>query len=205
MRGPGGLTSSANFVQLSGTNTYNGPTTVHAPGTLRMVSNGALGDPTNVVTVDAGASLQFGLNGVVIPNPINLAGSIDALVFNGTNTLAGRLTLNGPGPALHSSSGALNVSAPIGGNSDLLIGFTNFAFGTVVLDADTSHTGVTRLLGGNLFVNGISSASAFIASSNSTLGGSGQLESLEAAGAVAPGRSGVPAILRVIGTAALER
>jgi autotransporter-associated beta strand protein len=204
IRGSGGLESSSSFVQLRATNAFSGPTVIHSPGFLRLSAHGALGSPTNLVTIDAGAGLQLSLSNLVVSNAVNLGGIIEGFVSGATNTVSGRITINGTSPTLRSAFGQLNIAGQIVGSSDLIIGTSNFNGGTVVLETDTSHTGTTRLVGGALFVNGFSSDSAFVTISNTTLGGSGQLGSLNAGGIVSPGPSGLPGILRAAGNTTLS-
>jgi len=184
---------------LSGTNTYDGPTTISG-GTLQyakqaalyngvtsswtkaniIVSNGAtlalsVGDSAGGY-FDAAAldTLQTNLLGSNAASQGFQAGSFIAL--DTTNAASGMFT---QGSAITNSSGA-------GGGA---VGLKKLGTGTLVLDKTNTYTGPTNVTAGTLILNG-STTSAMNVSNGAVLGGSGTINSTASiTGSLRPGNS----------------
>jgi outer membrane autotransporter protein len=172
--GTGGLTKiGSGTLTLSGANTYAG-------GTLRLVSNQALG--TGALTT-TGSVVDYA-NGVTIANPIVLNSNTTQLqVTAGTATQAGVISeLNGPRPL-----------EKIGG-------------GTLVLTANNTYSGPTNVTAGTLVVSGSIANSAVTVNSGSTLAGSGVAGAVtvNSGGTLAPGPTASPGAMTVAGNLAFQ-
>ncbi len=173
--GNGGLTLGGGRVDLTGTNTYTGGTTV-APGTrLRIASDAALGEAAGVLNL-AGGTLQalagFGSARGIAVGPAGgaICACGYAVVLSGPVSGSGAMALTGGGdcpPPQGTQPGALALN------------------GTVTL------TGPILVQQGTVTVNGALSASAFNVSAQGILDGTGSITAPTfVAGALAPGNPG---------------
>ena len=137
-------------------------------GTLEVGNAQALGNSTNLVSVDTGATLQAE-PGVIAANPISLAGGLDvpsgrSVVLEGAIALQGATTINVQGNLLIDS--AINGNGPLtkaGGGTltfggiapNNYVGDTQVSGGTLVLNKPTGVNAVPgRLIIGNQFRSG---------------------------------------------------
>jgi autotransporter-associated beta strand protein len=159
-----GVTISSGFVQLSGTNSYSGATTINSGGTLQVNGGGAVGSgtPSNIINdngtliFDTSAKINPGVivqgSGTLIQaSPTTLV--LDkAETFTGTAIIsAGTLQLGTNGTALMfpatsivdnallniNRGGTLDFTSPISGSGSLAIS----GGGTIILDASNTFTG----------------------------------------------------------------
>jgi autotransporter-associated beta strand protein len=158
---------------LSGTNSYNGTTTVTA-GVLNILNAAALGTTANGTSVTSGAALQIQGNIIVGAEALALNGSgitSDGALRNisGNNTYGGNITL-GSATRINSDSGTLTlngtatitgasfgltvggagnttISSAIGTTSGIL---TKDGAGTLTLTGNNTFTGATTVSAGTL-------------------------------------------------------
>jgi autotransporter-associated beta strand protein len=150
--GIGGLTKlqSGTWV-LSGTNTYNGATSISA-GTLVAASNAALGSAAAGTTVASPAALGFQGNinystaeGVSIGGTgISSTGAINNI--SGTNSFAGAITMTADS-SVGVTAGSLELSGGISGSA---INLTKVGTGTLTLSGATTYSGTTTVSAGTL-------------------------------------------------------
>jgi autotransporter-associated beta strand protein len=158
--------SGSGTLELAGTNTYGGATTV-ASGTLRLAAPDALPSGTPL-SLSAGASLK--LNGYAATlGSLSGAGSI-AL---GSATLAVAQAGNSTWSGVLSGTGGLAKSGA----------------GTLTLSGTHSFTGATAINAGRLHLTGSATGSAFSVAAGAILSGTGSLGALTVAGTVSPGAS----------------
>jgi autotransporter-associated beta strand protein len=147
-------------------------------GTLAFTSDGALGDPSNGISVNAANNsgapfdptqqgLRFDANNIVVGagRTIQLVGTENIDVQGFTGTIAGSITG---------------------------LGLTKLGTGTLVLNGAGSLTGGTTVSAGTLLINNSWSGTAVSVSSGATLGGSGSIAgsvSIASGGALSPGNS----------------
>jgi fibronectin-binding autotransporter adhesin len=174
-------------IQLYGTNTYSGATTV-SEGTLMVANNNALGSTSSGTTVKSGASvaLRGGLSGVVEPLTLNGTG-VDGngalynygstnSTYSGAITLDSDSTIGNANPSTFTISGSINNAGKaltfVGGNTDRYIvvsgaisgsgAVTKTGTNTVTLGAANTYTGTTTVSAGTLAIgidNGLPSSS----------------------------------------------
>lgn len=169
----------------------------------------------DILAVDAGGELLFkGTDGQLITvNNLVLNGGL--LVFgvsvsdNFTETLAGNITLQ---PGTTSSMGAngsattaetLNITAPIGGAGNLVIGDVTADIGTIALGGNNTYTGATTVTRGTLLVNGTLASTPVTISATGTLGGTGNISgsvTVQSGGTLAPGIPSRGALTAAVGT-----
>ncbi|HEY4415871.1 MAG TPA: autotransporter-associated beta strand repeat-containing protein [Verrucomicrobiae bacterium] len=185
-------------------------------GTLGFERRAALGNPTNTITIEAGATLSvFSLNST-LPVPTN-----QLVMTNGTllgtgavgdiNTFGGQITLNGSSNAVNvtqwvntTGQTSLNLNGPIVGSGGVqfsasntviqLAGNNTYAGNTVVASGTLSLTANNALAGSaNVTIASnatldVSSITPWTLGASQTLGGAGTVNgSLLANGTVAPG------------------
>ncbi|NJA04139.1 DUF4347 domain-containing protein [Methylococcaceae bacterium WWC4] len=176
--GSGGLTKlGSGELDLSGTNTYTGATTISA-GTLTLSGSGSVLADTTAVTVASGAILNLH----AIDDTIgSLAGAGTVTLNSGTLTVAGN--------ASTTFSGILQD----GGNSG---GFAKAGSGSLTLSGTNTYTGSTAIDAGTLLVTGSlngAGAGAVNVASGATLAGTGSVNgglTIAAGGTLAPGVAG---------------
>ncbi|MEY2480190.1 MAG: hypothetical protein QOI04_1117 [Verrucomicrobiota bacterium] len=177
-------------VQLTGTNTYSGNTTITGGATLKISAIGIAGASGNIGT---GTTINFGGGsgsgtllytgtGETTDRVINLAGTtggatIDQsgtglLKFTGTNTATGNgtktLTLQG------STAGTGEISGTIV-NSTSATSLTKTGTGKWTLSGNNSFTGTTTVSGGTLEANGTAGNKALGGTTNIILNPGGTL------------------------------
>jgi fibronectin-binding autotransporter adhesin len=160
--------SGGGILELSGTNTYDGSTTISAGG-IRASSAAALGATTVGTEVASGAALQ--VNATLNAEPISISGT----GFAGDGAIRGLGTFSVTGPVtlaaasrINSDSATLTLSNALGGTGDLTIGsigaatvtvsgaigstgaLTKDGAGTLNLSGANTFSGQTTLLGGTL-------------------------------------------------------
>ena len=179
---------SSGTLTLSGSNTFNGGTTL-INGILVAGNDDALG--TGPVTINAllGNQLQLG-NGVTLTNALTINGggiSGQGIVYvpSGTGTYGGAITINGvqAGGGDFGSSGStawlfvtgpITSSVPVTARSgNMVFSNPNSSYGTMAVNAGTVISGVNNALPVNAnLILGISAPSAFdLAGYNQTLTG----------------------------------
>jgi autotransporter-associated beta strand protein len=170
-----GLTkANSGALILTGSNTYNGTTTVSG-GVLNIQHANALGSTANGTTVAVGAALQLEGGITVGAEALSLAGSgvsADGALRNisGTNTYGGNITLAGTA-RINSDAGLLTLTGGISGSQDLTIGgdgntaisnaiatstgtLTKDGLGTLTLSGNNTYTGSTTVSAGTLTLSG---------------------------------------------------
>ena len=116
--GAGNLAVNSGSLTLTGSNTYNGATTV-APGLTLQVGDGTTGAMASTVTLNAGSTLGINLpNGGTFSGAISIGSGTVNLTSGGTNTLSGQI--NGFG------TGNLNQN----GTGTTILSYTNPFYGT---------------------------------------------------------------------------
>ncbi len=171
-------------LELDGTNTYTGTTTIGA-GIVSITDSSALG--TGAVTDDSELDLS---NNIDISNTLTLDSA--GLAINSvsdSNTVSGSITLGSYATIDVADTTTLTVSGPIGdgGNS---YGITTTGTGVLDVTGDSTYTGDTIVDEGTLLIDGdISDSSGVLVDSGATLGGSGTAPAVTVAhgGIVAPG------------------
>ncbi|MDA8186231.1 MAG: IPT/TIG domain-containing protein [Actinomycetota bacterium] len=163
-------TSSSSYVDLTGTDSYTGTTTV-AYGYLDLGS--ALAFPSaSALTVDSGAYVDLDGHSVSV-----------STTPAGTGTIISSVT----GAALTDTAGTSTFGPEIGGN----LGFTydpSSSTGTLTLPGSYTYTGATTVLAGTLDVTG-SITSPVTVDSGATLEGTGGVGAISSSGVVHPGES----------------
>ncbi len=159
---------------LSGTNSYTGLTTV-LEGTLRLLSNQALGINTDGTVVATGATLAVN-PGLIIAEPLTLSGTLQPAAA-GASMWNGPITLQGAALLTDVSNSQLTVSGVISGTGS----FTKQGAGTLTLTASNTYSGATVLDDGTLLVNG-TQPSSIVQLNSGTLGGTGLVGQVFASG-----------------------
>lgn len=198
-------------VTLSGTNSYDGVTTISA-GILTIQNSSALGSITGGTTVGASGALQVQNNIAVAGEMITLSsigigasGGIRSTSgnnsFGGVVTLTGDSRINSDADTLTFDTGLGNVivgdfNLAVGGagniiiNDPVAIGIGTLAkdgLGTLTLSAANTYTGVTTVSAGTLMLTG--SLSGDLNATGGTVAGTGTLSdlTLNSGATLAPG------------------
>ncbi len=139
--GTAGLTKAGTgILSLSGTNTYNGGTSISV-GTLRASSSSALGNVSGAVTVTSGAKLQL-QNTITVGNTVNLNGTSALEIISGAPVLSGTVNLQSASTvAITSGSLNINGSLNLGANNLTVTGTNN----PLNLSGPISGTGALKL------------------------------------------------------------
>jgi autotransporter-associated beta strand protein len=164
-----GSSNNTSGFYLTNVNTFTGNVSLYQ-GTLGIPSDGALGNPANVLTLEVGSTTAGGL-AFLDPNPIVrpvVLGAATRIVSNGSesDTIAG--PISGPAGLYKAGSGTLNLAAAntyTGGtfvnagtlavNSDSALGTGNVTvgpFGTMLFTGTTTTSRAFTLTGGALAV-----------------------------------------------------
>ncbi len=174
--GAGGLVKTgAGSALLYESNTFSGPVQV-LQGGLSIYDGHALGDTNGSTTVSNGAVLTFAGSSFTVPEPVILAGSLNAGA--GAKVLTGPLTLVGSDAAIGVASGApLTINAIISGPG----GFTKSFPDVLTLNSNNTYTGATTVTAGVLVVNGAQPVGT-VALNGGLLGGTGTVGAVTASG-----------------------
>jgi autotransporter-associated beta strand protein len=136
-------------LRLVGENTYSGGTEVRE-GRMQITTAASLG--SGVVTLHDGASLSSWIDGVVLPNPLQVAG--ESVRFGGdgaTTRLAGAVDLGGETRIIHLDDHA-RLDGPVG-NGGLVVAGT-LPTHVLHLAGEASLDGILRVESGVLEVSG---------------------------------------------------
>ena len=123
--GAGGLSLNSGTLTLTGSNTFNGPTTVAAGAALQL-GDGVTGANASAVTLNAGSTLGVNFpNGGIFNAGLNIGPGTVNMTSSGTNTITGQVngyyncTLNQNGTGTTILSNAIN---PFYGNANVIAG-----------------------------------------------------------------------------------
>jgi autotransporter-associated beta strand protein len=176
--GNGGVTQMApSILRLTGTNTYNGPTTI-STGTIQLGSNTALGS-SSVVSISGGAVLDLD----------SFSPTIGSLAGSGTvtNTAAsGSSTLT-----LAPASGSTTTFSGVVQNGPAATALTLNGAGMVILAGANTYTGPTTISSGTLQLNNARAAQ------NSTVAVNGNSALAFGSGVTAPVLGGLAGTVNV--------
>ena len=177
---------AANFLYLSGNNTYTGITAISS-GVINVQSASALGDVSGNTTISAGAALQIQGGISLAAEPISLSStgiSTDGGIRNisGNNIITGTVTSAAASRInsdldtliLNNNAGALvlNATTTFGGvnntfitgkiaGSNALFGITKDGIGTLILSGTANdYLGITSVTSGFVKVNNVNSLGA---------------------------------------------
>jgi fibronectin-binding autotransporter adhesin len=185
----------ANIDVMAGTLYYEGNTT-------------GLGNPTNTLTVESGATLEFWNAANPLDKVIVVNSAATVVNGSGSNNISGPVILTNAGTSLFNiaSGTTLNLLGPVSGpgllqtltaGTLILNGGNSFSGGiqgyngTIIVNGDNSvMTGYNDIENGAFVVNGIVGGATFIASSGSLSGSGTNLGAVEVNGPFAPGRAG---------------
>ena len=147
------LKTGPGILRLAGNNKFTANVEV-GQGALEMGNPNGMGSPSNLVTVDAGTTLQAD-PGVIAANPISLSGGLvvpagQSVVLSGNITLQNPTTMN--------VAGNLLIDAAISGNG----GLTKAGVGTLTFGGGTDNTyvGDTLVSRGTLVLGKLGGATA---------------------------------------------
>jgi len=157
--------SGSGTLTLTGTNTYTGDTTINS-GTLEIQNSEALG--TGLVRLNGGGELQFGADALDLSENVRSQNSganrtirLD-LAGTNTGTLSGQLDIR--------NNGAGNFSIDVGADDTLSVtsviigsgsaGLTKEGAGTLIIEANSEHTGATTVNGGTLEISATAGANS---------------------------------------------
>jgi autotransporter-associated beta strand protein len=185
-------------LQLVGTNTYGGGTTVTA-GILQVFSSQPTGT-AGTVEVEGGANLRLSATSYTLPSGgLQLDGGATLLtVSSSAYTINGGITLAGDTAIDVLSIGSLKVSGAIGGGH----GLTANGTGTLILTGSSNYTGATTVSGGTLEVDGsIAGSSGVTVENGATLDGEGTVPevTVQAGGTLEPASGSATAVLNSSG------
>ncbi|MCC7486515.1 MAG: autotransporter-associated beta strand repeat-containing protein [Burkholderiales bacterium] len=138
--------SGGGTVVLTRANTYTGATAVNA-GILAVTANGALSDTAAGTSVQAGATLDFRNVNYATAEPVTLAGGTVA-TSTGTSSFSGPVSLTANSVA--SVTGTQLTLAGVVGESGGSFGLTKVGAGTLIVTADNTYTGTSRVNEGTL-------------------------------------------------------
>ena len=173
INGSGGLTQmgSANTLELTGSNTYSGPTTISA-GTLQ-IGNGSSGSISSTANVTDNGLLEFDLSSGTTTLAAAISGSggltqmaSSLLILTGSNTYTGPTTISAGTLQIGSggTAGSIGSTSGIAGNGTLAfdlstpttlsfaltgsIGLRQLGSGVLILAASNTYTGATSIASG---------------------------------------------------------
>lgn len=172
-----------------------------AAGTLQLTTAELDGLADGFTQITVGRSTGTGTitaNAFTISDPLLLRTPNGSLNLNGTVTATDDAALNftaatiSAADTIDNGGNLVTVNASTSASFDGVIsgsgGFTNTGTGTTTLTADNDYTGITTQTAGTLLVNGSQPDSAVVVTGG-TLGGTGEIGSLQSAGVIAPGTS----------------
>jgi autotransporter-associated beta strand protein len=185
-------TAAANFVLLSGANTFTGGVTLQS-GPLRVGNNSALG--TGTLTILGGTLASSSSVARSLTNPVVVAGNF---ILGQASTVTGPITLSGPmtlGAATRmitvSNTGPNVISGAISGGASL----TKAGPGALTLSGANTYTGPTVVSNtGTLLVNGSLKSSSLTVRTGAAFGGNGSVAGavlVSSGGKLAPGNNGL--------------
>jgi fibronectin-binding autotransporter adhesin len=185
-----------NTVTFSDTHsTIIGHGTTGAAGTVKLLSNTALGPSSQQTQLFAGMLDLNGQAGVTVGSLVLESGASSTLINGNTSAVASygnTVDLNGGVPNI---GGAGNLT--LGGTLQNG-GFVKIGPGTLTLTGTNTYTGSTVVNAGKLVVNGsIAASSGVSVVGGASLGGSGTVPAISGAGLVSVGNS--PGILTTSG------
>jgi len=142
-------------------------------------STTSLGNPTNTITVRAGAQLSFNSTSTQWDKKFILFGdgaTPNLLDYNGANTVIGSVTLNGSCvvstvPANRGAPVSITLNNSIGGTGSLI----KSGIDSLILNGTNNYAGTTTVSGGKLFVEGINTGTNNVTVSGGVLGGIGTI------------------------------
>jgi len=152
--GAGIIKTGPGELQLSGANTYGGPTTINA-GILSIESDSALGGVSSGTTVNTNAALFLGIGANNVPEPLTLNGSgpsqSGALQAVGGVTWETNIVLASDSSINVQSASVLTIDGIVSGANDL----TKIGGGQLTLGGTSPNTysGVTLVADGVLLLN----------------------------------------------------
>lgn len=176
-------------------NTFTGNIDIYANG-VTISGNGGFGNPSNPITMHAGAGYLFLAGFIDIPNPITFYEDTGVDSMWGNNTLSGSITAAGNSSSFGVEDDTLTISGA-------LLGSYNITFGNGVnFEGDGAlYNGILTIVGSS-HINGLIAAEVNLVS-NGTLWGTGTLGTLNAiSGTIAPGNS--PGIININGNMILS-
>jgi fibronectin-binding autotransporter adhesin len=169
----------------------------------------SLGNPTNTLSVQAGATLSFFDTATPWDKRFALSGNgtvASLLNYNGANTVAGPVTLNGNCvmscvPPDRGAPVALSLNGPMGGTGSLI----KTGHDKLILAGTNNYAGTTTVSDGTLQVDGVLSTGSGVIVAGGALGGNGNINvnvTVQAGGTLSPGASAGK--LTVNGTVTLQ-
>ncbi len=115
--GSGGVVKTGSgTIFVRGNNTFTGAADLQQGG-VQIFHMNALGATTGATSIQPGAFLQLSSAGLIVPEPIALAGTIFS--STGANQLTGAITLPGPGAGTVSCTSPLELAGVISGPGSL--------------------------------------------------------------------------------------
>ncbi|WID97154.1 autotransporter domain-containing protein [Bosea vestrisii] len=209
--GSGGLTKTGSAgLNIFGTNTYSGPTSV-AGGTLRIGQGGSILNSTAINISNGARFVVFEPNALSSTGAVSLTGAgsqFETLFDQRIGSLAGGADTNvilSPGVVL--TTGANNTSTIFSGTIGSIFGdgsLTKVGTGSFTLNGVNTYEGATLVNAGSLIVNGsIAASSSVTVAAGATLGGAGVVPTTVInGGTLSPGNS--PGTLTVRGDLTLN-
>ena len=147
--------AGANFIALVSVNVDSALANIDVQtGTLSYeLSTTGLGNPTNSLTVENGASLDFWAAATPLNKQIVLHDNTTVSASSGASTIVGPVNMlgdTGGGPTFTMASGvSLNLNGVVSGAGNL----NKTGAGTMTLTATNNYTGTTTISGGKLVVS----------------------------------------------------
>ena len=200
---PGRITGTGTLIHIGGAdlallgaNDYSGGTQVGG-GSITVNSASALGSGPVKFTSNSGA-LAVSVNGLAIPNPIDLSTAITnsfGTYYNGTNfTLSGNVDLGSVGSDPQISVTSAGSIITFTGTLTNTLGLVKGGPGKAILAGANTYGGNTEILKGALFVNNTSgsgtSSGGVGVDAAGTLGGTGNIAGqVTVYGTLSPGSS----------------
>lgn len=180
--------------------------TVAGSATLGDKGTTKLGNPTNILKISSGATLQFWNNGaanVTLSKHLQVDGS--GMVVNGfgATTIAGPVTLGSGYCSFDVAAGTLTLNGALDGSGVL---YENTDPGTIIVNSNSpSFTGGAYVLVGKLVINGNFGPGSVTTLAGTTLAGTGTLGGpADVDGALLPGDQGVAGTFTAAGGLTLE-
>ncbi len=115
-------------------------------GVLGFQGSTTMGNAASPLTVNSAGTIALWANGTNILSKVVTMNTARFFNGNGSNVFSGAITLNASNRFDAASSTTLVLSGPIGGSGSLHA----ISSGTLILAANSSYSGVTRIVGGTL-------------------------------------------------------